>query len=253
MTVERPNVLLVDDEEVFRVSTAALLQRDGFHCDMAQDSEEASELLSNSYDVLISDIRMPGNTQLEFLREVRHQHPELPILVVTGYPSLDTALTSLRLSCVDYLLKPVEWPEMLNAISQAVRLGQCLRALRKGLDETTHLSTSLACLERAITLPGRATSRKSLAWPLQNYLAQSAAQMNILSANIRETLASIQTETSPAASDVCKFMDCPRQTAYKQALVHTIEVLERTKHSFKSKELGELRRQLETLLEESID
>ena len=253
MTAERPNVLLVDDEEVFRVSTAALLQRNGFHCDSAQDSEEASRLLSNSYDVLISDIRMPGNTELEFLREVRQRHPELPILVVTGYPSMDTALTSLRLSCVDYLLKPVEWPEMLNAISQAVRLGQCLRALRKGLDETTHLSRSLTCLERALTLPGRATSKQGLAWPLQSYLAQSAVQMNVLSANIRETLAGIQSEASPVASDVCEFMRCPRRAAYKQALVHTVTVLERTKHSFKSKELGELRKQLETLLEESVD
>jgi len=253
MTAERPSVLLVDDEEVFRLSTAALLERSGFHCDGAQDSETASRLLSNSYDVLISDIRMPGNTQLEFLLEVRHRHPDLPILVVTGYPSLETALTSLRLSCVDYLLKPIEWPEMLSAISQAVKLGRGLRALHTGFDETVRLSTSLACAEHALTLPGGATSRNGLAWPLLNYLAQSATQMNALSVSIQRTLADIVAGGSPASTDVCEFMHCPRQAAYKQALVDTIEVLERTKPAFKSKDLGALRKRLETLLKGATD
>jgi CheY-like chemotaxis protein len=251
MTAEGPHVLLVDDEEVFRLSTVALLQREGYRCDSAQDSEAASRLLSNTYDVMISDIRMSGNMQMEFLREVRQRYPDLPILVVTGYPSLETALVSLRLSFVEYLLKPIDWPQMRHAIVQAVERGRRLRALRKGSDEAVGPNNKPIPMERALAAPDTATSEEGLNWPLKQYLAQCVEQMNVLSTNIQQTLAGIRMETSPAPSDVCEFMQCPRQGAYKQAVFDTIEVLERTKHAFKSKDLGELRRRLEALLKES--
>ena len=251
MTAERPNVLLVDDEEVFRLSTVALLQRDGYRCDSAQDAEEASRLLANSYDALISDIQMPGNRQMEFLREVHRRYPNLPILVVTGYPSLETALTALRLSFVDYLLKPIDWPQMLQAVSHAVERGKNLRKVRNGPSGAIGPGPTPMPKEPGSPSSGAAASGDSLRWPLNQYLAQSATQMNLLSDNIKHTLADIAVGTVSAPTDVCEFMRCPRRTAYKQAVVDTIEVLERTKHAFKSKDLGELRRRLEGLLKES--
>jgi len=244
MNAERPKVLLVDDEEVFRMSTAALLNRDGYRCDSAKDSEEASRLLPNSYDVLIADIRMPGNTQMEFLLDVHQRYPDLSVLVVTGYPSLETVLVSLHLSHVDYLLKPIEWPAMLQAILHAVEKRRRLLALRTGLDEATSM-------EGAVMVPDAVVNRDGLDWSLKNYFVQSASRMNVLSASLEQTLTGIMTGSVPVPTDVCEFMRCPRQTAYKQALVDTVEVLERTKHAFKSKDLGELRRRLETFLKES--
>jgi CheY-like chemotaxis protein len=251
MIAEGPRVLLVDDEEVFRLSTTALLQREGYRCDSAGDSEEASRLLSNPYDVMVSDIRMSGNMQMEFLREVRQRYPDLPILVVTGYPSLETALISLRLSFVEYLLKPIDWPKMRHAIVQAVERGRRLRAFWKGSDEVVGPNGNPVPMEHALAAPDTATSEHGLNWPLKQYLAQCVAQMNVLSSNVQQTLAGIRMEMPHAPSDVCEFMQCPRQGAYKEALLDTVEVLERTKHAFKSKELGELRRRLEVLLKES--
>ena len=62
MIDNQPRVLLADDEDTFRLSTVALLEDEGYRCDSAGDIEEASRVLSDSHDVLISDIRMPGNT-----------------------------------------------------------------------------------------------------------------------------------------------------------------------------------------------
>jgi CheY-like chemotaxis protein len=92
MVAESPRVLLADDEDTFRRSTARLLEQEGYRCDCAQDSQEASRVLTKEHDVLISDIRMPGNIQFEFLREVRSRFPLLPIVLVTGYPSVQTAV-----------------------------------------------------------------------------------------------------------------------------------------------------------------
>jgi DNA-binding response OmpR family regulator len=250
MTTDCPKILLADDEEVFRLSTVALLEREGFRCDSARDSEEASKLLSNQHDVLISDIRMPGNAQMEFLRGVRVRMPLLPIIVVTGYPSVETAIDSLRLSFTDYLLKPVDWSELRRSVFQAVARARAARCATDGLGTVTDVKTTGPV---QVEPAGAETSGHQLNWTLKNYLAQNINRMNVMSANLNQTLAGIAEGTVSTPTDVCEFMQCPRQVAYKEALLETVEVLERTKHAFKSKDLGELRRRLEGLLKESSE
>jgi DNA-binding response OmpR family regulator len=247
MTTDCPSVLLADDEEVFRLSTVALLEREGFHCDSARDSAEASRLLSDSHDILISDIRMPGNAHLEFLRDVHARMPLLQIIVVTGYPSVETAIDSLRLSFADYLLKPIDWHEFRQSISHALERRHAARLAQEGLGEVTSVSIEEGQLEHA----GAEGSGRPLDWTLKNYLAQNINRMNVLYSNFNQTLSRIAEGTVSTQTDVCEFMQCPRLGAYKEALLDTVEVLERTKHAFKSKELGELRRRLEGLLKES--
>lgn len=92
MIAEPPRILIADDEETFRLSTAALLEREGYRCDCAMDAEEAGKLLSGSHDLLISDIRMSGNLRMEFLHDVHARFPLLPILVVRDTPPLKRRL-----------------------------------------------------------------------------------------------------------------------------------------------------------------
>ena len=254
MIEERPRILLADDEETFRLSTATLLRAEGYHCDCAGDSEEASRLLENSYDALISDIRMPGNAQFEFLREVRTRFPSLPILVVTGYPSVQSAIEALRLSFVDYLLKPIDWPEMSEVVSRAVKKKNRLATVREAQAQLSSLVAALNGLERALQETGPPGSVASgLNWTPEQFLAEGAQDMKTLLANVQQVVESIARGHVSAPVDVCTFMRCPRQRAYKQMLIETIEVLERTKHAFKSKDLGELRRRLEAMLRDSTD
>ena len=77
-------ILIADDEETFRESTVEILAEAGYSCSAARDAAEAESLLENGYDLLLADVRMPGNAHLEFLENVSRRHPELPVLVITG-------------------------------------------------------------------------------------------------------------------------------------------------------------------------
>ncbi|MFO0697992.1 MAG: response regulator [Nitrospira sp.] len=253
MTTEQPRILLADDEETFRRSTARLLEQEGYRCDCAGDSAEASRLLTEQHDALVSDIRMPGNMQFEFLRDVRARFPMLPIVLVTGYPSVQTAVEALRLAFTDYLLKPIDWPDLLRAVNQAVEKARFLRMTEAARVETDRLNTSLDRLQEIITRSGTLATEHELAWSLNAFLSQSVAQMTVLSAGIRSVMAGQLRGQAEAPTDVCRMMQCPRLTAYQEALQSTVEVLEKTKDAFRSRDLGLLRKKIEQLLSEGGD
>jgi DNA-binding NtrC family response regulator len=113
---------VVDDARSFREATVTLLERQGYVCEGAQGGAEASELLARApYDLLITDLRMPGNESLELLHECARRYPAMPMLVVTGYPSFSSVLAALRLTVSDYLVKPFEFDELRAAIERALR------------------------------------------------------------------------------------------------------------------------------------
>jgi two-component system nitrate/nitrite response regulator NarL len=122
-------ILLADDEETFRSSVAVLLRREGYLCDMASHGGEAVELLGQAqYDLLITDLRMPGNTDLELLKAATGS-ALLPVIVVTAYPSVPTAVEALRCSVVDYLVKPFDFEELLRAVRRALETRKAARML----------------------------------------------------------------------------------------------------------------------------
>jgi CheY-like chemotaxis protein len=250
MVAESPRVLLADDEDTFRRSTARLLEQEGYRCDCAQDSQEASRVLTKEHDVLISDIRMPGNMQFEFLREVRSRFPLLPIVLVTGYPSVQTAVESLRLSFTDYLLKPVDWPDLRRAVADAVKKTSLVRMTSSVQEEASRLVASLEHLQENLPRLGSGANERELAWSLDTFLAQSFSQMAVLSSRIRSVLTSQMQGSAEAPTDVCRMMACPRLSVYREALEGTVEVLAQTKNSFRSKDLGVLRAKIEQLLRE---
>jgi len=250
MVAESPRVLLADDEDTFRRSTARLLEQEGYRCDCAQDSQEASRVLTKEHDVLISDIRMPGNIQFEFLREVRSRFPLLPIVLVTGYPSVQTAVESLRLSFTDYLLKPVDWPDLRRAVADAVKKTSLVRMTSSVQEEASRLVASLEHLQENLPRLGSGANERELAWSLDTFLAQSFSQMAVLSSRIRSVLTSQMQGSAEAPTDVCRMMACPRLSVYREALEGTVEVLAQTKNSFRSKDLGVLRAKIEQLLRE---
>ncbi len=252
MIAEAPRILLADDEETFRRSTARLFEQEGYRCDCAQDSQEAGRLLTKEHDVLISDIRMPDNLQFEFLRDIRSRFPMLPIVLVTGYPSVQTAVESLRLSFTDYLLKPVDWPDLRRAVDEAVKKTSMLRITAAVREEASRLVASLEQLHDNAPKIGSDVNGSERAWSLDVSLSQSFAQMAVLSERIQSALTRQFQGTTEAPTDVCRLMDCPRLMAYREALEGTVEVLARTKHAFRSKDLGMLREKIEQLLHESI-
>jgi two-component system response regulator TctD len=127
MSPTQPRVLLVDDEEVFATSTSRMLDKHGYRVETAHDAAEARELLeTRDYDCVISDIRMPGNAQFEFIEGLAGADGAPPLVVITAHPSMDTALRSLDLRVSSYLVKPVEIDDLLERVDQAIR-EECVR------------------------------------------------------------------------------------------------------------------------------
>lgn len=250
MRPESPRILLADDEDTFRQATAKLLEQEGYRCDCAQDSEEASRLLTNQHDVLLSDIRMPGNLQFEFLHDVRTRFPSLPIVLVTGYPSVQTAVEALRLSFMDYILKPVDWMELLRTVNQAAEKSRILRMTDVARDETDRVGTLLDHVREILSRSGTMANEKELAWSLEAFLSQSVGQMATLASGIRTIMGSPSADHTETSADICRVLHCPRRSAYREALESTVEVLEKTKAAFRSKDLGLLRKKIELLLKE---
>src|SRR4051812_49288097 len=91
-------ILLADDDDIFRETTASFLRKIGYECVCAPDAIKALELLGEScFDLLISDIEMPGNDDLRLIRELSVMAAGLPVILLTGHPTVQTAVKSIRL------------------------------------------------------------------------------------------------------------------------------------------------------------
>jgi DNA-binding response OmpR family regulator len=107
------HILVVDDEENLRRTVARILQRAGFEVTTAGNGKEGLALLSDHrFDLVYMDIRMPDMNGLEALKSIHAAYPQLPVILFTGQPDLNSAVSALRHGALDYLQKPLK-PEML--------------------------------------------------------------------------------------------------------------------------------------------
>jgi CheY-like chemotaxis protein len=243
-------ILLADDEKTFLYSTADLLRDQGYECDCAMDAKEAGALLQQSeYDLLISDINMPGNGQLEFLNAVHHDQLGMPIIVITGYPSVETAVHSFRMSVFDYLQKPVNIDELLGLIDSAVKKGKFVRRVRETKKEMTALIGTLEAIEDVETTRGVSPGGDFRPLAISAYLDHAVGHLASVSTGLKTTIDSIKQGGEVEGTDFNVPGICPRCQSYREVLYQTIQVLTKTKDAFKSKMLGDLRRQVEAVLE----
>ncbi len=118
----KSRILIVDDEPLYLRTTGELLRREGYDCVCLSDAREAMRLLrEESFELVLSDLNMPGNVRLEFLHDHSEHRPGIPLIVVTGVPSLPTAIESLRLGISDYLLKPVKFEDLLASVKRVLQ------------------------------------------------------------------------------------------------------------------------------------
>ena len=118
----KASILVVDDEEVVRRSYARIL--DGMDCDAqaAADGEQALLAMERRpFDVVLLDIRMPGTQGLDVLKTIKHRWPASEVVIITGYPSVESAREALQLGACDYLAKPAHPDEVIDAARGAMR------------------------------------------------------------------------------------------------------------------------------------
>ncbi|MFA8341782.1 MAG: sigma-54-dependent transcriptional regulator, partial [Rhodothermaceae bacterium] len=110
-------VLVVDDESAIRESIKIVFDEEGFETDTAADGEEALQKIEeNIYDIVISDIKMPKVDGMELLERGSKLSPGTFFIIMTAYASVQTAITALRHGAYDYLIKPVEFDDILNKV-----------------------------------------------------------------------------------------------------------------------------------------
>ena len=118
---EKTKILVVDDEEIVRLSHIRTLA--SVHCDveMVPDGNEALRVMEQRpADVVLLDLRMPGMDGMAVLKAIKQTWPETEVVIITGYPSIETAKEAVRLGAYDYLAKPVGPDDVIHVANGAM-------------------------------------------------------------------------------------------------------------------------------------
>lgn len=131
-------VLVVDDEENLRRVTQLKLQQAGYEATTASDGSQALELLArHPQDLIITDLKMPGMSGIDLLRRVKEDYPEVIVIVVTAFGTIESAVEAMRLGAHDYIIKPVNADALKLVVSRALehhRLREEVNNLRSMVD-----------------------------------------------------------------------------------------------------------------------
>jgi DNA-binding NtrC family response regulator len=114
-------VLIVDDEKVIRDSLELLLKDEGYKADTSTDGEDAlQKIKQEDYDIVITDIKMPKLDGIELMQKARDVSPNSFFIIMTAYASVNTAIEALRKGAYDYLIKPVEFDDVILRLKRLI-------------------------------------------------------------------------------------------------------------------------------------
>jgi len=131
---DKNRILVVDDDETVRRSYLRSLESVSCQVATASDGEEALQSMEqNPFDVVLLDMRMPGQDGLSVLRTIKQKWPDSEVVIITGYPTVDSAKEAVRLGAYDYVSKPVGPQDVINAADGAMTRKQW--ALRRLTEE----------------------------------------------------------------------------------------------------------------------
>jgi DNA-binding NtrC family response regulator len=117
------NILVVDDEAVIREGLTRILERDSFLVETAKNGHAAIELLQQrEFELIITDLKMPGMSGFEVLKAVKILQPETPVIMITGFATVETAVEAMKSGTVDYIVKPFTPEQILEKVHKALEL-----------------------------------------------------------------------------------------------------------------------------------
>ncbi len=145
------NILIADDDALVSSPLRKMLVREGYHATCVETGWDATKALATGeYDLLVTDICMPGNMTLDVLRAPEVQAQHIPVILITGYPSVETAVGALRLEAVDYILKPVDPEKFLASVKRAITRKGALRTVRELEDRVGDVAAVLESVKRTL-------------------------------------------------------------------------------------------------------
>ncbi len=119
---KQPRILVVDDDETIRTTMKVILQDEGYIVDLAATGKEAiQKTQENAYNIALLDIRLPDIEGIELLKLLKDNVPRTRKIMVTGYPSMQNAITALNKNADAYLLKPVDVEKLLKTVKDQLQ------------------------------------------------------------------------------------------------------------------------------------
>ena len=156
MAPEEPKarILVIDDEEIVHASLKKILTRAGHEIQSAFLAKDGLKLLDQShFDLIIVDLMMPEMDGIQFLEVLRERESRLPVLMVTGYPTISTAVQALRLGAMDYIAKPFTRKELLGPVDRALSLPEDESMVQFPLAEESSITKDQLVPGTVCTLP----------------------------------------------------------------------------------------------------
>jgi len=139
MTEQKPRVLIVDDEQVVCDLLQDELSNRGYLCTTALDGAEAlADLAKQEFDVALLDIRLPGMSGMEVLREIWLNHIRTATIMITAINDVDTAVEAMKLGALDYIVKPFKLDRVDASIRNALETRQALKKPTVEMDAIAH-------------------------------------------------------------------------------------------------------------------
>ncbi|MEW6049883.1 MAG: response regulator [Candidatus Zixiibacteriota bacterium] len=123
--MSKPSILVVDDELLIRDLLYDFFSGQGWQIAVAENGEKALEILHDrSVDLVLSDIKMPQMDGLALTAELKQEYPSIPVILMTGFPSVDSAVSALRSRVVDYIIKPFNINQLYKLAEATVKRQQ---------------------------------------------------------------------------------------------------------------------------------
>jgi DNA-binding NtrC family response regulator len=148
MPSQKPSILIVEDEAKMRRLLELQLADEGFHATTAPDAETGLQLLQKEqFDLVVTDFKLPGMTGLEFLQAVKRANAAIPVVIMTAYGTVESAVEAMKVGASDYVLKPFSLAELVLVIRKELdsrKLREENRTLREALGQRYHYDNIVA-------------------------------------------------------------------------------------------------------------
>ncbi len=117
----RNHILVVDDEAVIREGMRRILEGDGYSVEVSASGRAAIEKIQEKdFDIVITDLKMPGMDGMEVLKTIKILQPDVPVIIITGYSTVDTAIDAMKNGAIDYIAKPFAPEHISEKVQNAI-------------------------------------------------------------------------------------------------------------------------------------
>lgn len=144
---ETANILIVDDEASIRSLLGRILENKGYHCAAAADAEEAWTCMrGKNFDLVVSDINMPGKSGLDLIRDIKDEYPDVAVVIVSIIEDENTARTAMEFGVYGYIIKPFDKSQILISVANALRrqeLEKNKKLYHRDLEQTVLSKTAM--------------------------------------------------------------------------------------------------------------